>query len=76
MNRELLTIIESLCHRIEYTGHSGLSFIESKPEMCRMITLRVIPKCEAIDCDNCYFTRRANLDNIYTLKLERLIQRI
>lgn len=80
MNRELLTIIESLCHRVEHTGYSGLSFIDSKPELCRALRFRRI--CTSYisgnptDCNNCYFSRSKRLENLYTLKLERLIQRI
>jgi hypothetical protein len=74
MNKELLVIIESLCHRDEYTGHSGLSFINSKPEMCRIIHLNDRNKCYGIDCNNCLFTRGRNIQAIYPLRLEKVIQ--
>lgn len=76
MNRELLTIIESLCKRVEFTGYSGLSFIDCKPEMCRIISLRVPRRCEGTSCCNCYFSRSKQLHEIYTLYLEKTIQRI
>lgn len=76
MNRELITIIESLCKRIEFTGHSGLEFIETKPEMCRILRLRKPIRCDGVDCINCLFSRNTNVDIIYPLKIEKLIQRI
>lgn len=80
MNRELLTIIESLCKRIEFTGYSGLSYIDCKPEMCRALRFRRV--CTSYvsgnptDCNNCYFSRSKKRNALYTLKLEKLIQRI
>ncbi len=80
MNRELLTIIESLYKRIEFTEYSGLSFIDSKPEMCRALRFRKV--CTSYvsgnptDCNNCYFSRSKKRNELYTLKLEKLIQRI
>lgn len=76
MNRELLTIIESLCKRIVFKSYSGLEFIETKPEMCRIISLRVPRRCEGTSCCNCYFSRSKQLHEIYTLYLEKTIQRI
>lgn len=76
MNRELLTIIESLCKRVVFKSYSGLEFIETKPEMCRILALRVPRRCEGTDCYNCYFSRNTQLHKIYTLYLEKTIQRI
>ncbi len=76
MNKELLTIIESLCRRIVFKSNSGLEFIETKPEMCRILRLRKPIRCDGVDCINCLFSRNTDVDIIYPLKLERLIQRI
>lgn len=73
MNKELIKIIESLCHRIEYTSSSGIIFIESKPELCRVLRLREHPKCLDVQCDNCLFTRN-RLKDVYSLRLEKIIQ--
>lgn len=74
MNRELIKIIESLCHRIEYTSSSGIIFIESKPELCRVLRLRENPKCSGVQCDNCLFTRSRFIKDLYSLRLEKVIQ--
>lgn len=74
MNRELIKIIESLCHRVEYTSSSGIIFIESKPELCRVLRLRENPKCLDVQCDNCLFTRNRFIKDLYSLRLEKVIQ--
>ena len=74
MNKELIKIIESLCHRVEYTSSSGIIFIESKPELCRVLRLRENPKCSGVQCDNCYFSRNRNNPTLYSLHLEKVIQ--
>lgn len=74
MNKELIKIIESLCHRVEYTSSSGIVFIESKPELCRIIRLRENPKCSGVQCDNCLFVRNWSTKNLYSLHLEKVIQ--
>lgn len=74
MNQELIKIIESLCHRVEYTSSSGIIFIESKPELCRLMRLHRIPKCSGVQCDNCYFTRKDLTENIYIFCLHKVIQ--
>lgn len=74
MNKELIKIIESLCHRVEYTSSSGVVFIESKPELCRIIRLRENPKCSDVQCHNCLFVRNRFTKNLYSLRLEKVIQ--
>lgn len=74
MNKELIKIIESLCHRVEYTSSSGVVFIESKPELCRILRLRRIPKCSGIQCNNCYFARKDLPENTYAFWLHKAIQ--
>ena len=74
MNQELIKIIESLCHRVEYTSSSGVVFIESKPELCRILRLHRIPKCSGVQCDNCCFTRKDLTEDIYVFWVYKTIQ--